>query len=132
MTLDLTAFEEAIKQFLDQYATEDVEFGKKYANPKKSISECCTYICQEVGKNRKGAKCVACTDEQVYGMAIHYYDEEEIKVETHQTPVTVATSQTASDSSEKQTEKQRKTRKPRKAKAPVDENIPEPLEIPIF
>ena len=67
MELNLTGFEAAIKQFLDNLSNEDMAFNEKYQKPNKSIAECCKYICQEVEKNRKGARCVACSDEEVYG-----------------------------------------------------------------
>lgn len=74
MPIQLTGFEAAIKNFLDDFAKEDKEFATTYAKPNKSISECCKYIIKEVEKkNSSKARCVACTDEEVYGMAIHYY-----------------------------------------------------------
>ena len=75
MDLNFTSFETAIKTFLDNLAKEDEMFAKSYAKPNKSISECCKYIFQQVEKNRKNnERCVACADEEVYGLAIHYYD----------------------------------------------------------
>ena len=49
----------------------------KYANEKKSIDECCSYI---MGEARKRGNAVAISDEEVYGMAVHYYDEDDIKI----------------------------------------------------
>lgn len=70
-------FEKAIKTYLDSRAAEDPQFAEKYANPKKSISQCCDYIVSEVEKSgRKGF-----ADEEVYGLAVHYYDEENIDVQ---------------------------------------------------
>ncbi|MEG0456312.1 MAG: Cas9 inhibitor AcrIIA9 family protein, partial [Bacteroides sp.] len=43
----------------------------------KSLKECCTYI---LGEARKRGNAVAISDEEVYGMAVHYYDEDNIKV----------------------------------------------------
>lgn len=67
-----------IKNYLDERAKSDELFAEKYANPKKSINECWDYI---VGEASKRGNCVAMSDEEVFGLAVHYYDEENIKVE---------------------------------------------------
>ena len=72
-------FEKAIKAFLDDKAEKDEAFAKKYKSEKKNIAECCKFIIAEVKKSCKGNE-AACTDEYVYGLAMHYYDEENIKV----------------------------------------------------
>lgn len=41
-------FAEAIKSYLDRRATEDKMFAESYANPKKSIAECCDFIVSDV------------------------------------------------------------------------------------
>lgn len=68
-------FEETIKDYLDKRAKEDELFAKAYAKEGKSISECCNYILQEVEKSGRNGF----ADEEIYGMAVHYYDEETIK-----------------------------------------------------
>lgn len=70
-------FEEAIKTYLEQRAKEDSLFAVSFAKPSKSITECCSYI---LGEARKRGDAVAMSDEEVYGMAVHYYDEDDIKV----------------------------------------------------
>ena len=72
-------FEKAIKEFLDDKAEKDEAFAKKYKSEKKNIADCCKFIIAEVKKSAKGNE-AACTDEYVYGLAMHYYDEENIKV----------------------------------------------------
>ena len=57
----------------------DELFAAKYANPKKSIDECCKYITGEAYARAKNG-CAVISDEEVYGMAVHYYDEEDIKI----------------------------------------------------
>lgn len=68
-------FEKTIKAYLDKRATEDVLFAEKYKNEKKSIGECVGYILSTV---KESGRC-GFSDEEVYGMAVHYYDEAEIK-----------------------------------------------------
>ncbi len=72
-------FEKAIKTFLDDKAEKDPAFAEKYNSEKKNIADCCKFIIAEVKKSCKGKE-AACTDEYVYGLAMHYYDEENIKV----------------------------------------------------
>lgn len=126
MSIKLTGFEAAIKNFLDGFAKEDKEFAANYAKPNKSISECCKYIINEVKKNRGKESCVACTDEEVYGMAIHYYDEDDIVVEESKVAAKVVAPSTTP------AESKTKTRQPRKSKTAVETDMPEPLSIPMF
>ena len=67
----------AIKAYLDKRAQEDVQFAASYAKPNKTIDECFDFIIGEVSK--KG-NAVYMSDEEVFGMAVHYYDEDDITV----------------------------------------------------
>lgn len=72
----MNEFELAIKSHLDKIASEDPAFAEKYRTKceveKDSIQNCCNYIISEVKKlNRQ-----AMTDDEVFGMAMHYFDED--------------------------------------------------------
>ena len=54
------SFKQAIKAYLDKRAEEDSLFAPQYANEKKSIDECCSYI---MGEARKRGNAVAISDE---------------------------------------------------------------------
>ena len=69
-------FKNTIKSYLDNRAQEDPLFAEKYANEKKNIDDCANYILNEVQKS----DCNGFTDDEVYGMAVHYYDEESIDI----------------------------------------------------
>lgn len=71
------SFNEVIADYLEQRAVEDVLFAPKFSNPKKNIDECCRYI---LGEARKRGNEVVMDDSEVYGLAVHYYDEDDIKV----------------------------------------------------
>lgn len=71
------SFNQAVKAYLDKRAKEDPLFAPKYANPKKNIDECCSYI---AGEAKKRGNAVYMNDAEVYGLAVHYYDEENIKI----------------------------------------------------
>ena len=62
--------------YLEQRAEEDALFAKSYRNPAKNIDDCVTYILNYVQKSG----CNGFTDGEIYGQAIHYYEENEIEV----------------------------------------------------
>lgn len=68
-------FKEAIKKHLDFLAANDELFSATYAKPNKSLDECINYILNQVKKQGYAGY----TDDEVYGMAVHYYDEDDIK-----------------------------------------------------
>jgi len=68
-------FKTTIKAYLDKRAAEDELFAKTYAKENKNLDECCNYILQQVQKSG----CMGFADEEIYGMAVHYYDEDDIK-----------------------------------------------------
>lgn len=81
-------FETTIKNYLDNRAREDSLFAETYKKANKSIKECCRYI---ISRARKlGGTAVAVDDATVYGWAVHYYDEDNIKVEASSGRVEVA------------------------------------------
>ena len=68
-------FKAVIKAYLDDRASNDELFAATYAKPNKSIDECCNYILHEVHKSGQNGF----ADEEIFGMAVHYYDEDDIK-----------------------------------------------------
>ena len=70
-------FKIVIKKYLDQRAANDEMFAVTYVKPGKSIDECCRYI---LGEANKRGNAVFMSDEEVYGLAVHYFDEDNIKV----------------------------------------------------
>lgn len=70
------SFNQIIKNHLDQRAKDDNLFAASYAKKNKSIDECCNYIFREA---KKKGSAVFMKDDEVYGLAVHYYDEDDIK-----------------------------------------------------
>lgn len=68
-------FKNAIKAYLDKRAAEDELFAVTYQKENKNLDECCNYVMQCA---KKGG-CNAYADEEVFGWAVHYYDEDDIK-----------------------------------------------------
>ena len=69
-------FKQTIQSYLQRRAQEDELFAPRYANPKKNIDDCITYILNYVQKSG----CNGFSDGEIYGQAVHYYDENEIEV----------------------------------------------------
>ncbi|MBR4853494.1 MAG: PcfK-like family protein [Alistipes sp.] len=69
-------FKQTIQTYLEQRAESDTLFAPRYHNPRKSIDDCITYILNEV--RRSG--CNGFADDEIFSMALHYYDEEDIDV----------------------------------------------------
>lgn len=66
-----------IKDYLDRRAAEDEQFAIVYAKKDKNIDQCFSYI---LGEARRKGTSVCMTDEEVFGLAVHYYDEDDIKI----------------------------------------------------
>lgn len=71
-----TAFTDTIRQYLENKAENDALFAVKFANPSKSVEDCAIYIINEVKKSG----CNGFADAEIYGMAVHFYEEAEIEV----------------------------------------------------
>ena len=69
-------FKKTIKEYLDQRAKEDELFAVTYAKENKNIDDCITYIFNTV----KNSSCNGFADDEIYSMAVHYYDEDNIEV----------------------------------------------------
>jgi hypothetical protein len=69
-------FKKTIEAHLQEMASQDPLFAEKLANPNKSIDKCITYILNWVQKSG----CNGFTDDEIFGQAMHYYDEENIEV----------------------------------------------------
>lgn len=89
----MKAFINEIKAHLEKVAEQDEVFGAKFrakceAEP-DSIEKCCGYIVAEVQKNYKKGNSAVLTNDEVFGMAMHYYDENLQNVQTARCQVVV-------------------------------------------
>ena len=74
------SFQDTIKAYLDKRAQEDSLFAVTYAKENKNIKDCYSYITDRAKKMQSGG-CAVISHEEVFGWAVHYYDEDDIKVE---------------------------------------------------
>ena len=70
-------FQQTIQAYLTQRAENDPLFAPNLKKENKSIEECVRYILGEVRKSG----CAGFADEEIFSMAVHYFDEDNIKVE---------------------------------------------------
>lgn len=69
-------FKQTIKAYLDERAKNDELFAVSYAKENKNMDDCVTFILNQV----KRSKCMGLTDEEVYSLAVHFFDEDDIKI----------------------------------------------------
>lgn len=75
------SFQDTIKAYLDKRAEEDTLFAATYAKENKNIKDCCSYITSQAKKQASNG-CAVIPYEEVIGWAVHYYDEDDIKIES--------------------------------------------------
>ena len=76
----LNEFEATIQRYLEKFADNDELFGFKFEKgvaDGKTITSCCNWIIEQVRESGR----IGFSDEEVYGMAVHYYDEEELRAD---------------------------------------------------
>lgn len=70
------SFKNSIQSYLEQRAEYDELFARSYRNPLKNTEDCITYILNYVQKSG----CNGFDDDEIFGQAVHYYDEADIEV----------------------------------------------------
>ena len=70
------AFFDSMESFIMQKMDANDLFAKKVCNPKKNIEDCITYVINTIEKSRYKGLC----DNDVYSLAVHYYEEDDIDV----------------------------------------------------
>ncbi|WP_162127967.1 MULTISPECIES: PcfK-like family protein [Flavobacterium] len=69
-------FKEAILNHLQELANKDALFAKTFNKQYKNIDDCVTYILNEVKRSQRNGF----ADDEIFSMAIHYYDEETVEI----------------------------------------------------
>lgn len=72
-------FTRTISEYLNLRAATDPLFAPKLMKPHKNIEDCITYILKQVQQSG----CNGFEDDEIYSMAIHYYDEDDLEVRSH-------------------------------------------------
>ena len=131
--MELMPFMTKVKAHLEEVAKKDKQFAESLKKENKSWTECEKYILQEVQKQAKGSRAVGCDDDDIYNLAIHYFDEDDITVGGAKPNVKVTHTEEKLDDFKKRTEKKRAGKKSKKVEEDnTDEYEPLSLEIPLF
>lgn len=69
-------FTRTISEYLNLRAATDPLFAPKLKKPHKNIKDCVTYILKQVQQSG----CSGFEDDEIYSMAVHYYDEDDLVV----------------------------------------------------
>lgn len=70
------AFKATIEAYIKNQAETDPLFAPCLEKPGKNIDDCCTYIMNWV----KASGCTGFSDAEIFGQAVHYYQEDGIDV----------------------------------------------------
>ena len=104
---------QVIQSYLEERAKRDPLFATSYAKPNKKIDECYDYIISQAKK--RGGSVVCMSDDEVFGLAVHYYDEDDIKV-SKQTNYKVPAGNVKKEASTEQPEIEKSASAPNKRK----------------
>ena len=69
-------FTRTIAEYLNLRAATDPLFAPNLAKPHKNIEDCITYILKQVQQSA----CNGFEDDEIYSMAVHYYNEDDLDV----------------------------------------------------
>ena len=72
-------FTRTIAEYLNLRAATDPLFAPNLAKPHKNIEDCITYILKQVQQSGYNGF----EDDEIYSMAVHYYDEDDLDVGSH-------------------------------------------------
>ena len=72
-------FTRTIAEYLNLRAATDPLFAPNLAKPHKNIEDCITYILKQVQQSA----CNGFEDDEIYSMAVHYYDEDDLEMGSH-------------------------------------------------
>ena len=122
-----------IGNYLKKRADKDPSVKNNLQKENKSLKECWDYVLGEVAKTmyRNGKfGCAAGDDEDLYALAIHYYDEDDIKIAPLPTNMKVEAKmdedkkeEKAAESEPKEIQKEKVKRISKSKKDPVDGQI---------
>lgn len=69
-------FKKTILEYLVNRAGKDELFAVSYSKPEKNIDDCIIFILETVQKS----ECNGFADSEIFSLAVHYYDEDDIRV----------------------------------------------------
>lgn len=116
-------FETTIQAYLENRAKTDSLFAETYKKANKSIEECIKYIYSKARKLAKEGNAVGVDDATVYGWAVHYYDEDDIKIKDVKERVEVVAPATVQEPVVQETVKEEKAVKQKSARKKTKQEL---------
>ena len=120
-------FTRTIAEYLNQRAMTDALFAPNLMKPNKNIEECVTYILNEVQKSG----CNGFEDDEIYSMAVHYYDEDDLEV-GNAIPCNVVVNHTIVLTDEEKAEELRKLQDRKRSKPKNEASTEEVPQLTLF
>ena len=69
--------QQAVLQYLESNASDVL--AEKINNGSKTLEGCWKFIESQARKKAKGKDCICCSDQEVFGWAVHFFEEDSIK-----------------------------------------------------
>lgn len=88
----LSPAEQQLKDYLDNYAANDPIFALKYMSSGKTLAGCVAFVTKQAQKAATGSRSYFASDNEVFGWAVHYFDEDSINEEKSKPVADVVTS----------------------------------------
>ena len=120
-------FTRTIAEYLNQRAMTDPLFAPNLMKPHTNIEECITYILNEVQKSG----CNGFEDDEIYSMAVHYYDEDDLEV-GNAIPCNVVVNHTIVLTDEEKAEELRKLQDRKRSKPKNEASAEEIPQLTLF
>ncbi len=120
-------FTRTIAEYLNQRAMTDPLFAPNLMKPNKNIEECITYILSEVQKSG----CNGFEDDEIYSIAVHYYDEDDLEV-GNAIPCNVVVNHTIVLTDEEKAEELRKLQDRKRSKPKNEASTEEVPQLTLF
>ena len=120
-------FTRTIAEYLNQRAMTAPLFAPNLMKPNKNIEECITYILSEVQKSG----CNGFEDDEIYSMAVHYYDEDDLEV-GNAIPCNVVVNHTIVLTDEEKAEELRKLQDRKRSKPKNEASAEEIPQLTLF
>lgn len=73
------AFVERIQAFLNEQAAKDEAFAAKWKATERTLQDCAAWIVEQVAQQFRDTGQMGYDDSDIYGMALHFFDEPELK-----------------------------------------------------
>jgi hypothetical protein len=126
MSKGTETFKKTIQDYLNKRAEQDSLFAETLKKENKNIDECVNYILSEVRKSG----CNGFADEEIFGMAVHYYDEDDIKAGTFKSMKVIVNHHVElSEEDKKQAKSQAMQEAISEAKEEAKKNLSEKIEL---